>query len=136
MLDTNVIVAAMRSGRGAAAELLRRAISGTVTVVATVPLALEYEAVCTRAEHVEAAGLSRDAAKLFVQDVIGLAEPSGISYRWRPQLPDPADELVLEAAINGRAPMLVTFNVRHFREAAPLFGIQVCTPAQALELLR
>lgn len=59
-------------------------------------------------------------------------EPVETYFRWRPQLTDPADEMVLEAAINGRAETIVTFNTRHF-SAAGRFGISVMLPAAALQ---
>jgi predicted nucleic acid-binding protein len=55
---------------------------------------------------------------------------------WRPQLRDPADELVLEAAVNGRADAVVTFNRRDFGDAPAAFGIEVLTPAEALNRVR
>jgi len=41
-----------------------------------------------------------------------------VHLRWRPQLRDPDDGLVLEAAVNGRADALVTDNVKDFRDVA------------------
>jgi predicted nucleic acid-binding protein len=65
-----------------------------------------------------------------------VAEPVETHFMWRPQLRDPADELVLEAAVNGRAAALVTFNRRDFGPAPALFGIDVLTPAEALRRIR
>jgi len=131
VLDTDVVVAAMRSPSGASAELLRRVRSGDATAVAGVALALEYEAVCVRTEHRQAAGLTSRQVAVFVDAVIAIMEPVRCHYLWRPQLRDPDDELVLEAAINGRARMLVTFNARDFSGAAR-FGIEVVLPREAL----
>ena len=64
------------------------------------------------------------------------AEPVTIHYTWRPQLRDAADELVLEAAVNGRADALVTYNVRHFAEAAARFGLRLARPVEVLEEIR
>jgi predicted nucleic acid-binding protein len=60
------------------------------------------------------------------------AEPVEVHFRWRPQLPDPADELVLEAAVNGRADALITHNVRDFVTAAKRFRLRVLTPGDYL----
>jgi predicted nucleic acid-binding protein len=54
---------------------------------------------------------------------------------WRPQLPDPADELMLEAAVNGRAEALVTHNVVDFKSAAARFGVRTMTPGKLLKEL-
>ena len=55
-----------------------------------------------------------------------------VDFRWRPLLRDPADEMILEAAINGRADALVTFNRRHFEPGVAQFDIDLLNPAEAL----
>lgn len=72
----------------------------------------------------------------FLAALASAAEPVEVHFRWRPQLPDPADELILEAAVNGRADAVVTHNVRDFQVAAKAFGVPVLTPAQVLQELR
>jgi predicted nucleic acid-binding protein len=136
VLDTDVVVAAMRSPRGASAELLRRIDAGKAVMLLTVALALEYEAICTLAEHRLASGLSARDAGLYVDGLIGMAEPVRAFFRWRPQLHDPGDELVLEAAVNGRADAIVTFNEGHLREAHKYFGIEVIRPGEALRRVK
>ena len=136
MLDTDVVVAAMRSPRGGSAELLRRIDGGEAVMLLSVALALEYEAICTLAEHRLASGLSASEAGIYVDGVIGLAEPVRAFFRWRPQLHDPGDELVLEAAVNGQADAIVTFNESHLREARSTFGIDVIRPAEVLRRMK
>jgi putative PIN family toxin of toxin-antitoxin system len=136
VLDTDVIVAAMRSPSGASAALLKAARQGEVTLLASVPLALEYEAVCSEAEHQLAAGLNAAQGAIFVDAVVALSEPVKTHFLWRPQLRDPGDEMVLEAAVNGRADALVTFNVRDFGAAPAHFGIEVLLPRDALKRIR
>jgi putative PIN family toxin of toxin-antitoxin system len=132
-LDTDAIVAAMRSPTGASAAIVRKARQGKVVLLASVALAMEYEAVCVRPEHQLAAGLSEQEVRIFVDAVIATAEAVKIHYLWRPQLRDPSDEMVLEAAVNGRANLLITFNVRDFGTAPARFGIEVTTPREAVE---
>ena len=98
---------------------MRAARRRRITILANVALALEYEAVCSRAEHIMASGLSRAEVDIFVTAVVAMAEPTESDFQWRPQLRDPADELVLEAAANGRATAIVTFNCRDFATAPP-----------------
>ena len=136
MLDTNVVVAAMRSPTGASAALLRAARRAEIAILANVALALEYEATCRLAEHRLAAGLDLDQVGVFVDAVLAMAEPVETHFIWRPQLRDPADELVLEAAVNGRAAAIVTFNRRNFNVAPAGFGIDVLTPAEAIRRIR
>ena len=132
VLDTDVVVAAMRSPSGASAEIVRAARQGRVTLLVSMPLALEYEAVCSRVEHRLAAGMSADDVEIFVTAVIAMAEPVSTHFLWRPQLRDAADEMVLEAAINGGADALVTFNLRDFRPAASQFGVATWLPREAV----
>jgi len=135
VLDTNVIVAAMRSPLGASAELLRKSYQRQMVVLANVALALEYETICLMPEHIEASGLSSDEAVAFVDVVVALCEPVESHFIWRPQLRDPADEFVLEAAVNGRADAIVTFNIRDFTPAAANFGLELFLPSQVLRRL-
>ena len=136
VLDTDVVVAAIRSPRGASAAILRAARQGQVKLLASVPLALEYEAVLNRAEHRLAAGLSDREVKIFATAVVGLAEPVTTHFLWRPQLHDAGDEMVLEAAVNGRADALVTFNARDFGTVPAQFGIEVLLPREALRRIK
>jgi putative PIN family toxin of toxin-antitoxin system len=135
VLDTNIIVAAMRSPVGASAALLIAARHSRLTLLATVALALEYEATCRLAEHRRAAGISVREVNVFLDAVLAMVEPVQPHFLWRPQLRDPADEFVLEAAINGRGEAIVTFNRRDFGTAPARFGIEVITPAEALRRL-
>ncbi len=133
VLDTDIIVAAMRSPRGASAALLLAIDEGRAFMLATVPLFIEYEAVCTRPQHVLASGLGLQDVQLFLDGLADLALPVEPWFLWRPQLRDPGDELVLEAAVNGQADALVTFNRRHYRPAIERFDIPVMLPGEALQ---
>lgn len=130
VLDTNVIVAAVRSPKGASAEILRRVLMRRLVVVCSVPLFIEYEAVLSRPEQLFAASVSlKDIANLL--DVLaGTVEPVEIQFLWRPQLRDPSDDMVLEAAVNGGASSIISFNQRDFFPQADTFGLTVQTPAQ------
>ncbi|TWB13966.1 putative PIN family toxin of toxin-antitoxin system [Nitrospirillum amazonense] len=134
VLDTNILVHARRSRRGASNALLRMVDQNAFRMLASVPLFLEYEAVLTRPEQLLASGLSRSLALGFLNYLAGLVEPVRLHYLWRPQLGDVADEMVLETAINGRADAIVTFNQRHFAPAAR-FGIELLFPEDALRRL-
>jgi len=136
VLDTDAIVAGMRSPGGASAEILRQARQGRVTLLVSVPLAMEYEAICSEAEHRLAAGLSEREVEIFLDAIVAMAEPVKTHFLWRPQLRDPGDEMVLEAAVNGQADLLVTFNVRDFGPVPSRFGIEVMIPRDALERIR
>ena len=136
VLDTSVVVAAMRSPTGASVTLLMRARKGKSTLLANVALALEYEATCQRAEHTLAAGRTVDEVGVFVDAVLAMVEPVESHFVWRPMLRDPADEMVLEASANGRAAAIVTFNQRAFGVIPLQFGVEVLTPAVALRRIK
>jgi len=130
VLDTNVLVAALRSDGGASRQLLLTALDVKIRMIASVPLIIEYEAVLTRPSHLAAIGLSAQEMNAVLDALTAVAEPVPLHFHWRPQLKDPADEMVLETAVNGRADRLVTFNLRHLRPAARVFGILAVTPPE------
>ena len=136
VLDTDAVIAGMRSPGGASAAIIRAVRGRPATLLLSVPLALEYEAVCRRPEHRLEAGLSVRQVEVFLDAIIALGEPVQTHFLWRPQLRDPNDEMVLEAAVNGRADALVTFNVRDYGTAATQFGVKVLLPREAITRIR
>lgn len=136
VLDTDVIVAALRSPSGGSAALVRGIRHGRGTLLLTTALLLEYEALCHLAEHRLASALTARDVDQFLDGLVLLAEPVENHFRWRPQLRDPGDEMVLEAAVNGRAQALVTFNRRDYGNALEGFGIEVLNPGEALRKMR
>lgn len=105
-------------------------------MVLSVALALEYESQCLLAEHRLASGLSDIETGLFLDRLISMAEPVRTHFRWRPQLHDPGDEMVLDTAVNGQAEAIVTFNERDLRAARQSFGIEVIRPGEALRRIK
>ena len=132
VLDTNVIVSGLRSPAGASALLLDHALSGRLTLLLSVALALEYEAACSDPAQRIVSELTEVEVGAIVAALCRVAEPVSARFLWRPQLRDPTDEMVLEAAINGKADALVTFNIRDFGDAPRRFGIPILSPQQAL----
>jgi putative PIN family toxin of toxin-antitoxin system len=136
VLDTSVVAAAFRSRHGASNALLRAAVERRLEVLATTSLFLEYEAVLKRPEQRLASGLTMKQIDQVLAGLAAFCEPVESHFRWRPQLVDAADEMVLEAAVNGRADALATFNLRDFAGAAKRFGLAVMRPAAILRMLR
>ena len=131
------MVAAIRSDAGASRVLLRSVLERrrSVTVLVSVALLIEYEAVMTRREHLDASGLSATEVGVILDAFVAIAEPVRLSYLWRPTLPDADDDMVLEAAVNGRADAIVTFNMSDLRLAEERFGITVLSPGGAVKRL-
>jgi putative PIN family toxin of toxin-antitoxin system len=136
VVDTNVIVAALRSDQGASRRLLLGALDRRILMLASLPLMLEYEAVLTRPEQLEMTGLTVEETSVVLDALASVIEPVALRFLWRPRLKEPADEMVLETAVNGQADVLVTFNTRHFREAARTFGIRVASPGEIWREMR
>jgi putative PIN family toxin of toxin-antitoxin system len=135
VLDTSVIVAALRSRSGASNALLEQVARGAVRPLVSTALFLEYEDVLKRPENRLATGMSDEDVDDFLAALASAAEPVEVNFRWRPQLSDPKDELVLEAGVNGQADALVTHNVRDFEAATRLFGLRVLLPRDVLKEL-
>jgi putative PIN family toxin of toxin-antitoxin system len=133
VLDTDVIVAALRSADGGSNAVLRKVALGTLTPLVTPALFLEYEAVLKRPEQQLAHGLEPAAIDRFLAAFASASAAVEVSFQWRPQLSDPNDEMVLEAAVNGQADALVTHNRRHFAKAAARFGVRVLRPGELLK---
>lgn len=131
VLDTNVLVAALRSRTGASNPLLIAGFERRFVWCCSVPLFYEYEDVLNRAEFLLDVGVSRKQVAEFLEDVALTVTPVGIDFQWRPQLSDPDDEMVLEAAINCGGD-IVTHNARDFRDVPARFGLTLLSPADAL----
>lgn len=136
MLDTDVLVAAFRSDSGASRQLLYAALDHRFELLLSVPLMLEYEAVLKRPEQLAASGLTDGEVDRVLDDLASVAKPVRLAYRWRPQLTDPNDDMVLETAVNGNADAIVTFNLRDFRETSRSFDCTVILPLVALRKMR
>jgi len=136
VLDTSVVVAALRTRKGAGNAVLRLVAERRLQLLATPPLFLEYEDVLKRAEQRLAHGLSIEQIDEFLAELAAHVEPVELHFMWRPQTRDPGDEMVLEAAINGDADALITYNVSDFAVAAERFGVHVLRPAEVLKMVK
>lgn len=136
VFDTDVMVAAQRSDAGASRQLIEAALRREIVPLLTVPLMLEYESVMLRHEHLLESSASIADVGALLDAIVAVGERVRLAFLWRPALNDADDEMVLEAAVNGRADALVTFNRRDFGNAAEQFSIPVITPGEALKLMR
>src|SRR5215469_1310548 len=134
VLDTAVVVAGLRSAAGASRQLLIAALEKRFELLLSVPLMIEYEAVLTRKEHLKAAGLKVREVNELLDALASVSEAVVPNFRWRPMLRDPNDDMVFEAALNGRADLLVTFNKRDFERVGP-GNLRIASPGEALREL-
>src|SRR5580692_10461089 len=135
VLDTSVLVAGLRSRLGASNRILVAVAEKRCVPLVTTAVFLEYEAVLLRPEQQLATGMNPADVEGFLAALASAAEPVELNFLWRPQLRDPADELILEASVNGRAAAVVTHNVDDFRPATTQFGVRTLTPAEFLKEL-
>ena len=130
VLDTSVLVAALRSKRGASNKLLRIIALGGATLSVSVAALLEYEDVLLRPGKVP--GFNESQIQRFLDSICRVARHQDIYFTWRPMLSDPDDEIFLELAVAASASHLVTHNKKHFR-GADSFGLRIVTPAELLQ---
>lgn len=133
VMDTNVLIAALRSRRGASFQLLRLVGDERWQLHLSTALLLEYEAVARR--EAEELWLRPDLIEAVLDYLCANAQEHRISFRWRPFLPDPADDFILELAVAAKAQYIVTHNLRDFA-GVEAFGLEAITPAQMLAKLR
>lgn len=126
VLDTNVLVAGLRSRRGPAFHLLQLVGQDHFGINLSVPLVLEYEEVLYR--QLPNLLVSQQAVDDVIDYHCQVARQHKIFFLWRPFLRDPEDDMVLEVAVKGRCDWIVTYNVSDFKQVEEQFGIRVGPP--------
>ena len=127
MIDTNVLLSALRSRRGASFQLLSKLDAQLFEMCVSVPLVFEYEDVLKR----QALGICENDAEAVIDYICRIATHHAIHFLWRPYLPDPKDDLVLEVAVAAQCTHIVTFNTKDF-VGVGRFGLQALWPADFL----
>lgn len=132
VVDTNVVLSALRSRQGASFRLLGLLGDPRWRMNVSVALLLQYEAVARR-EAVPLHATGEEADK-FIDYLCAASEHRVVYFTWRPQRPDPDDEFILELAVAAGASFIVTFNTRDFR-GAERFGVKVVEPRAFLRII-
>ena len=133
VLDTNVLYAGLYSASGKSYQLLRAIAERRVRIALSSPLLFEYEDVLKRNQAV--LNLSDAEVEQVLDNLCALADFQAIYFLWRPCLPDPNDDMVLELAVAAQVPRIVSFNAKDFGPASR-FGIEVVSPKIMLEDLQ
>lgn len=133
VLDTSVLVAGLRSKNGASFQILQAIRRGEIRIAVSVALVLEYEAVTLRPGLLPA--FRPEEIITIIDGLCRLADHQQVFFAWRPFLPDPEDDLVLELAVAASAPFVITHNIADFLGSDSM-GVRAITPAAALNLIR
>jgi putative PIN family toxin of toxin-antitoxin system len=129
VIDTNVLVSALRSRRGASYRLVSLLPSDEFSIAISVPLIIEYEDVLRRGKLPPA--ISEKDISDFIDFLCYVGYRQDIFFLWRPFLADPSDDLVLEVAVAAGCDAIITYNKRHFRSIEK-FGLRVLDPKEFL----
>ena len=132
VLDTNVLIAALRSRNGASFQILKRIGRGQFEIILSVPLILEYEDVAKRIAR--SVGLRYSDIEDILDYMCHIGERREIFFLWRPYLKDPLDDMILEAAVESSCDFIVTHNVKDFA-GVEQFGLKVLRPGAFLRKL-
>jgi len=134
VIETNVIVSALKSSKGASYALISELPSKKFQPVLSVPLYIEYQDVLTRLENMSGCS-SRDELLSFLRYLCSICHRQDIFFLWRPWLKDPKDDMVLELAVASNSKYIITHNVSDFKEIEG-FSIKAITPREFIEVLK
>ena len=133
VIDTNVYVAALRSSTGASYAILEMIYQRELAPLLSVPLLMEIEEVAKRPGMLP--HLDSDEIEVVLNIIANRGIEQKIHFSWRPFLPDPDDDMLVELAIAGRATHIVTGNLRDLQPAKRL-GLVVLTPTEFIRSIR
>ena len=136
-MDTNGLVAALRSDMGASYALVAQLPSEHFQIALTVPFYLEYQDVCTHPEHMTGRS-TPDEIRHFLRYLCSIAHHQRVFFLWRPWLKDPNDDMVLEAAVSSQSRYIITHNLRDFTACGieAQFGMTPLCPREFIHYLR
>jgi len=133
VIDTNVLISALKSNRGASHKLLLSLIDARFVPNISVPLFVEYESVAKRPEILN--HLGKSDIDSILNYFISKSSIREIFYLWRPFLKDPKDDLLLEVAVESGSEFIITFNKKDFLDCEKQFGIKIVTPQEFMQLM-
>src|SRR4029453_6280816 len=136
VFDTNVLVAATLSPFGASFQLLALLPERRFELLVSGPGMVGSGEVGAREDMRAQSHLTLEEVDVLLDMLAAIGTPCTPFFQWRPQLPDPDDEMFLELAVNGRAQAIVTVNTRDFLPAVRTFGVEVLRPGAFLRRLR
>ena len=136
VIDTDVLLSAFISSRGASRQLVIDVLDGKCALLLSTPLLVEYESVLRRPLHLTRARAAEADVTEILDALAGLCVPVVFDYNWRPTGAHADDELVIETAVNGHADVVATFNLKDMRQAGARFGFQTQRPGPLVKRIR
>ena len=134
VLDTNVFVSALLGPRGASRAILRRCLMGMYQPVMGTALFLEYESLLARDALFKTCPLHGEEREALLDAFLSVCTWQTVYYAWRPNLPDEADNHLIELAVAGGAEAIVTWNIKDFQRAELRFpGLRIVQPDDFLQ---
>ena len=130
VIDTNVLVSALKSKRGASFKVLTLIGQSKFDINLSVQLILEYEDVAKRL--IGETALNEEDINDILDYICSVSNRREIFYLWRPFLKDPKDDMVLELAVTSNCDMIITYNKKDFKGVEKYFGIRVLSPKELL----
>ena len=125
ILDTNVLYAGLYSSNGASFQILKLIEKGRINIYLSTALLFEYEDVLKRNKQI--LKLTDGDIEKILNNICKLSDHQKIYFLWRPYLPDPKDDLVLELAVASETKTILTYNIKDFKELNK-FGVRAITP--------
>ena len=130
VIDTNVIISALKSSRGASHKLLLALAEDCYVPCISVPLFIEYESISKKSGLI--IHLNAEDIDVILDFILSKSSIRKVFYLWRPILKDPKDDLVLEVAVESQSKYIITFNKKDFT-GCELFAIQALTPQEFMQ---
>jgi putative PIN family toxin of toxin-antitoxin system len=133
VLDTNVLLSALRSRNGASFEILSRFADNQFVMIIGNTVLSEYDEVLKR--ECPAFGISLESVDRYLDAICARASFFKTSSFWKPALPDPDDEAFAQLALEAKVGYMVTHNLRHF-PTDRLPALKITTPKEFLHILQ
>jgi len=130
VIDTNMLVSALKSKRGASFKVLTLIGQSKFDINLSVPLILEYEDVAKRL--IGETALNEEDINDILDYICSVSSCREIFYLWRPFLKDPKDDMVLELAVTSNCDMIITYNKKDFKGVEKHFGIRLLSSKELL----
>ncbi len=136
VVDTNVFIAAILSPAGENRAVLRACLLGKARPIMGAALFHEYEDLLCRSELMAKSPVTKNERQILFDSFLSVTDWIKVYFLWRPNLPDEADNHLIELALAGSAETIVTNNLKDLLHGELRFpGLKIQNPLQFLSTL-